>query len=313
MEQLLYDSTLESIALNHALQCNFTHNPTLQSAAMNRDHELSFALSDRYPFGENIAYDLSGPALTADKLQDIIEEQWFAAHQYYDYNSSACLSPSHLEQCRSYEHLLWATTRYMACGVSICPSLSLPNGDSVSPAAFIVCDYWPSFDADALPIYDTNPAATSPEDIAESVCSECASDRSDECLDGLCAGCPAPKYHFCQNRLDDAICEGLKGDCDTDAVLHISCTQTCECDSTDLLPDTECDALYVAQPSTPPTTSSPTGSPTATTTTPDVGCIHKGWYDVADIENGADIQCPEGYALPTMSTIPFVEVWLCTD
>lgn len=302
MEQLLYDSALESIALKHALQCNFTYNPSLNVDATNLKDNLSFTLSDRYPFGENIAYDVSGPALTADKLQDIIEEQWFAGHQYYDYHSSTCHSYSHsgtLDECKSYEKLAWATTRYMACGVSICPSLSLPDGNSISPAAFIVCDYWPSFDAQHLSIYDTNPDVNSPEDIGDSLCSECPSDRRDECLDGLCGGCGSSRYHFCQNRLDDAICDGLKDDCDTDVVVHISCTQTCQCEPSDFIPDTECDSLYIS-PTSPSTT--------AVQEIPDNNsCIYKGWYDVTNIENGADIQCPDGYTLPNIHTIPFVE------
>ena len=38
----------------------------------------------------------------------------------------------------------------------ICLSLQMPNGHSpLTNAAFIVCNYWPSYDKDELPIYKT--------------------------------------------------------------------------------------------------------------------------------------------------------------
>ncbi len=37
----------------------------------------------------------------------------------------------------------------MACGVSICPELYLPNNQKISkPVAYIICNYWPTYDKD---------------------------------------------------------------------------------------------------------------------------------------------------------------------
>ena len=317
MEEILYDTNLQTIPLNHALNCNFSYNKNLQRQADAIQDILSFNFSKLDQFGENIAWDSSGPLLTFDRLQKIIQTQWFDnIYPYYDYYNSQCLFNSSLYDninCNLYEKLLWAKTRYMACGVSICPSLPLNDKDNtiVNNAAFIVCNYWPSFDKDELPIYNTTQISVEnvthnnddddddDDDNNNLLCSQCPSDRSTQCIKGLCSGCPAPNFNYCQDRI--IVCDSLIDKCNSDPIAQLYCPFTCNCNQNDLIPDEKCHDLYLNLP-----TSQPTEIPTTLPTLNNDECDRLGWYDVEMLENDQNIKCRQGYSLPIIDSIDYV-------
>ncbi len=276
MEHILYHSTLETIPLNHAL------NKQIKQI----ENKLSFKIFDgiflNNQFGENIAYDDSiGAFLDANNLKNIIKQQWFDIHKYYNYNNNKC---DPLQDCNSYQKLLWAKTRYIACGVSICPELYLPNNQKISkPVAYIVCNYWPTYDKDEIPIYKTV-SIKNDNKITNNICTQCPMDRT-QCNNGLCSGCPAPNYNYCQDRLP--ICAESKDKCENDLLIHIYCAYTCLCSRNDLIPETQCNNLYLYQPSISPTISPINNN-----------CQRLGWYDVSEIETNSNIKCSNGYILP---------------
>eukprot|EP01083_Nonionella_stella_P089958 251283_1 len=290
MEQLFYESNMEQVPLKHALQCNYTHNTDLSDDMKSIKDELSFKMSEVEPFGENIAYFQSSnePFLSPTQLQDIIEEQWFIPN-IYDYLTGQCIANPTDSDCVAYQRLLWARTRYMACGVSLCPSLHFPDDDridTISNAVFIVCNYWPSYDKDELPIYQTS-TVPDDDDIMDHVCTECAADRSNECTDGLCAGCAAPNYNYCQDRIPE-VCEGASSTA-CDPIMQLYCAFTCFCSEDDWIPQIECSDLYLDAPIHDE-------------------CQRLGWYDVPQIEKNASvIECADGYSLASMENIDFVE------
>lgn len=239
MEYILYDSNWQSsIPLIHSQQCIFKKNNQRNTIAQQLvTSQFSFSADFSIdPIGENIAWLKLNDTLkfTYDMLQDVIVEQWFNQHYNFDYFLQSCnnskLANDFLNYCVNYIQLVWSNTRYMACGVSICPNLYFEdNNEYISNSAFIVCDYWPSFRnytryiENLFPPYNTDDNRYS-NASGNSICSECPNDRrqcgnddfmdefesdvmensmyiiKQDDVDSLCYGCPEPDYHFCQSR-----------------------------------------------------------------------------------------------------------------
>eukprot|EP01083_Nonionella_stella_P165764 552414_1 len=156
MNKLFWDPALEKIATDYAKTCpGVAFNRNRHSDLENAQSIATFTFTPPSYVGENrLASSLTTPAMTyvwAD----------YAAFYYYDDN--VCMVTV---GCDPYKQVVWARTRYVGCGFSICEDQSHPT--------LFVCNYWPA-SLGRTPYIKGTP------------CSECENDRL-LCENGLCAG-----------------------------------------------------------------------------------------------------------------------------
>ncbi len=167
MNALLWDPALEQVAQLYADSCVFQHNPgrTTQFQAF----QSGATFSGNVSVGENLAWG-TGSAFSASDLAQL----WIDEASLYDE------SPISAPQFQDYGHftqVAWASTRYVGCGIAECIS-----GDG-GTVRYVVCNY-----ASAGNFLGQRPWTSG------APCSACEGDRS-ICIDGLCHGCPDPRFH----------------------------------------------------------------------------------------------------------------------
>eukprot|EP01083_Nonionella_stella_P165765 552418_1 len=168
MNKLFWDPALEKIATDYAKTCpGVEHNSNRRSDMENAQSIATFTFISP-SVGENIRVSsLTTPAMTymfGNTNHGILGsiDQWADEAAFYSYDESFCM----IHMCSHYKQVVWAKTRYVGCGFSICEDQSHPT--------LFVCNYWPA-SLGRTPYIKGTP------------CSECENDRL-LCENGLCAG-----------------------------------------------------------------------------------------------------------------------------
>eukprot|EP01084_Bolivina_argentea_P197348 338214_1 len=173
MNKLFWDPALEKIATDYAKTCpGLEHNSNKRSDMENAQSIATFTFIYASPnVGENIwASSLKTPAMTHMYLNTNYGilgsiDRWYNEAAFYSYDDRSCMVR---EMCHHYKQVVWAKTRYVGCGFSICQDQTYPT--------LVVCNYWPPSSETYRRPY-----------IIGTPCSECENDRL-LCENGLCAG-----------------------------------------------------------------------------------------------------------------------------
>lgn len=163
---LKWDSALENFAQAWANKCNFDHQTTEA-----RTNFASFSY-----VGENLAASTDPSGYPAGFVKS-----WDSEKSAYNYDTGACS-----KDCGHYTQDVWATTRFVGCGIKYCDPLT----GNAWPGYFVVCNYGPGGNNGGQKPYKKGAA-----------CSACPSDAK-YCIDGLCsttAGSDSTAVNICLN------------------------------------------------------------------------------------------------------------------
>eukprot|EP01084_Bolivina_argentea_P036280 67150_1 len=261
MNKLMWDPYLAKVAQDYSAKCEWQHNPNRQSELKQYDGQTEYVFDpDKISVGENIYYS------TAEESLDNILfgiQAYYNEYEYYTFNNDTdgCCSQA---PCGHYTQVVWANTRYVGCGYTVCDGLSGAVG-SGTDVVFKVCNYYPA----------GNFVGNSPY-YAGCSCSNCASDRVCN-NDGLCGGCGSLNWNYCSNvygNCDELInsCPDVGCDVLSTKDLCINCKSTCQtCDDGMLAGRSQCNdgtssgieeaGTFSGRDITTPTESTFSGSP----------------------------------------------------
>jgi len=219
MNYLFWDDALASVAQAYSEKCIWAHNANRASDVWTYQDEATFKF-DNYSLsvGENIYATTA--SYTNDSLIAGITD-WYNEYSLYTYSDPFTFSDS----AGHYTQVVWAETRYVGCGYTVCPTLTNLAYDN---ALFLVCDYYPAGNVESGVMYETGTA-----------CASCPSDRT-SCTDGLCSGCPSPWYNYCSDYYSNCASQ-LASDCPSNCnltstnYLCTGCRTTCSTCSSSLL------------------------------------------------------------------------------
>eukprot|EP01083_Nonionella_stella_P106318 306606_1 len=161
MNKLFWDPALEKIATDYAKTCpGVAFNRNRHSDLENAQSIATFTFISPY-VGENLrASSLTTPAMThmyRNTNYGILGsiDQWADDAAFYSYDDRSCMVR---EMCHHYKQVVWAKTRYVGCGFSICEGQTYPT--------LVVCNYWPVGNYNRQKPY-----------IKGTPCSKCENDR----------------------------------------------------------------------------------------------------------------------------------------
>jgi len=176
MERMMWSEFLGSLAANWTARCVFKHgNPPL-----GKDPPLRSIGQNLFATGASVVNLTTGILL------------WYSEKKKCHYDLLECI-----DGCGHYTAVVWATSRYVGCGVHSCKSSSI-----------LACNYGPAGNMIGSTRYRKGPA-----------CSQCPSGAG-WCKDGLCnSNCSAPS--------DDCKCAAHCHNC---ATLN---PDTCQCSCAD--------------------------------------------------------------------------------
>jgi len=145
MLQLTYDQGLADLAQQWSAQCKYSHNPAASTADFENVGENLF-LSTK---ATNASFDLHTAAL-----------QWWSERDLFDYRSNSCEEG---QVCSHYTQMVWAESRAIGCGMSICKNLSVGE-QLIESGQIIVCNYGPRGNiVDVLPYKEGSGCSECPE------------------------------------------------------------------------------------------------------------------------------------------------------
>jgi len=246
MNELFWDSTLETVASNYAELCTYEHNENRVTNVNSLSSFLSFTFDSSYGIGENIF--IRSFSYSTDTLSDVIEDgmqYMFDEYLYYDFENNDCEND---KVCGHYLQMVTSRTRYVGCGYHMCDDII---GASDNYDIIVVCNYYPA-KVSSAPYTSTN--NDNDDDSNIDGCqsdNQCDSDRYCDTNTQLCSGCMAPSYNYCTDRSSDCYkfegryCSlyGCENNWDSTNVLCAWCRDTCNvCTDDDLKPPCECDA-----------------------------------------------------------------------
>ncbi|MBN1606926.1 MAG: hypothetical protein JW940_09860 [Polyangiaceae bacterium] len=192
MNELLWDPALAAVARQHAERCVWEHNDN-RSTEMSAFEELAtFVYPSAIYVGENL-YASSQNTFGGSMIEGAITG-WVGEQAGYTYTNQYVPAAGH------YTQVVWATTRYVGCGVAECPAITGLTGPFWDDGGVVVvCDYFPGGNYSGQYPYQTGAACTS-----------CEPDRT-TCNDGLCSGCPDPSFNATGSADPPETCEAYPG------------------------------------------------------------------------------------------------------
>jgi len=119
-DPLVWDTELESFAVNYAAACNFRHEPNLR----------------QFQQGENLAVTTKAENETAIMLEMI--ESWYDEVSLYDFNNPANGPPNYMRHGH-FTQMVWKETTALGCGLRSCPG----GITGFRAGSLVVCRYAP--------------------------------------------------------------------------------------------------------------------------------------------------------------------------
>ena len=244
MEYLLWEDELANVAYIHASTCAELESTTIRS---NNDSVLSNiniqsltfnATFDNYYFGNNInIFDYSSadyPDFNDSFLinYELMVQEWFSSLSNYTYGDD-------------FDNTMYSgwrgSTRYIGCSSFDCTLFTRADGTPEKYSIYTVCYYFPNewvFHPSA-DLYKSNKHINGNSNTntnTNQVCTHCAIDRNDDCINGLCWSCPSMNYFTCQ---EESICNVLP--CDFQDARS-SCPNKCQsrCNNITSAPTSSC-------------------------------------------------------------------------
>ncbi|XP_048859021.1 peptidase inhibitor 16-like isoform X3 [Brienomyrus brachyistius] len=136
MRNLSWNTSLESVAKDYAVQCIWDHNPNLEDT------------------GENL-YITSG-ALNISKALT----SWYEEHHSFTYKNNSCVEE---QMCGHYTQVVWADTDTIGCASHTCDTV---KGISLHHTVILVCNYFPRGNyEDEFPYQEGKPCTQCPDKI----------------------------------------------------------------------------------------------------------------------------------------------------
>ena len=150
MGSLIYDNIFEMIALNYSNECQYNTrsyselrdqgNIILDKLSFNADFGI-MEIKELYGYDEYFKSNLN--SFNENDLNLLIQNKWINDYKYFNYNTSKCSNQT--TNCDGIKTILWGNTRYIGCGLSVCPTLFFDdNTQSDNISVFLVCVFWPS-------------------------------------------------------------------------------------------------------------------------------------------------------------------------
>jgi len=178
IESLIWDPALASVAQSYADQCVWNHNANRKTQFYATSGQTMWYDSNDIGVGENLYAFAPG----SDDPSSIVWGigSWYNEYPNWSYTQSYPGTCQSGKICGHFTQLVWGNTRYVGCGVTLCPNGL--NGWTNRASTIVVCDYWPPGNYGGRPIY--NSASN-----ADEVASECNGRHGDNAVSGLCEGC----------------------------------------------------------------------------------------------------------------------------
>ncbi|XP_048859020.1 peptidase inhibitor 16-like isoform X2 [Brienomyrus brachyistius] len=149
MRNLSWNTSLESVAKDYAVQCIWDHNPNLEDT------------------GENL-YITSG-ALNISKALT----SWYEEHHSFTYKNNSCVEE---QMCGHYTQVVWADTDTIGCASHTCDTV---KGISLHHTVILVCNYFPRGNyEDEFPYQEGKPCTQCPDKIQKCKNNICGEDGS---------------------------------------------------------------------------------------------------------------------------------------
>jgi len=126
MTNLTWHEDLAELAVNYSRECIYAHNDDR-------------AVDDFHTVGENV-YAQSKTESPELAMKEAIDT-WNDEVKDYDYHSLTC-RPGAI--CGHYTQVVWANTRAVGCGVTLCKDVDVGGGDIWESAMIVVCNYGPT-------------------------------------------------------------------------------------------------------------------------------------------------------------------------
>jgi len=126
MTNLTWHDDLAELAVNYSRECIYAHNDDR-------------AVDDFHTVGENV-YAQSKTESPELALKEAIDT-WDIEKLDYDYHSLTC-NPGAI--CGHYTQVVWANTKTVGCGVTLCKDVDVGGGDIWESAMIVVCNYGPT-------------------------------------------------------------------------------------------------------------------------------------------------------------------------
>eukprot|EP01084_Bolivina_argentea_P030034 55697_1 len=206
MNKLVWSESLAKVAKAYSEKCVWKHNTNRVQDLYAYQAEAIFKFdSISISVGENL-YAIESQESLANIVGGI--EGWYNEYSTYTFRDGKSGLSSGMTG--HYTQIVWADTRYVGCGYTICPTLS---DTSFENAINLACNYFPT----------GNYGGESPYRSGD-LCSACPSDRGNQCNDGLCDGSMAYNYTYCTTDLFSN-CHVLQRPC---GAFGSSCRGACD-------------------------------------------------------------------------------------
>ena len=204
MEKMIWDESLSITATNVSSQCNNLYSNITALGASYRNVLESMGTDARVNVSENANNILVGETMhivedwnSADDAALESFEAWLLECDRYTF-ATDCDGLQDPSSCRNCLQLIWSKSRYVGCGLTVCPSISNVadlDVDIYNSVLFVCHWYWGAdlfaFSGDTnwrlpfLPSFVDDFCSESPFDSAG-----CNDTERSGCDNGLCDGCP---------------------------------------------------------------------------------------------------------------------------